>query len=143
TLMARRDAIESAGGYREDHFPSEDLDLWLRLAERGRLANHPELLLEYRRHIHSISHSRQAPFAESTRSALVAAYRRRGLGPPPDRLVGGASPLSALDHHRSWAFSALRAGNVATARKHAVESLKISPLSFNSWRVAYCALRGR
>jgi hypothetical protein len=44
----RRQALERAGGWRDGDFP-EDYDLWLRLAGLGgRLANVPELLLDWR-----------------------------------------------------------------------------------------------
>ena len=43
-------AVESVGGYRSQLIAAEDLDLWLRLAERGKLANLPEALLFYRLH---------------------------------------------------------------------------------------------
>ncbi|HVE16061.1 MAG TPA: glycosyltransferase, partial [Chthoniobacterales bacterium] len=39
SVMMRRHALESVGGYRPEFEPAEDLDLWLRLAEIGRLAN--------------------------------------------------------------------------------------------------------
>jgi glycosyltransferase involved in cell wall biosynthesis len=46
--MIRRDALERVGGWRDGDFP-EDYDLWLRLAEGGgRLANVPEVLLDWR-----------------------------------------------------------------------------------------------
>jgi hypothetical protein len=38
---------------------------------------------------------------------------------------------------------ALSIGNVAAARKHARRALRAAPLSAASWRVMYCALRGR
>lgn len=48
TVTLRREALEAAGGWRDGDFP-EDYDLWLRLAEAGRrLANVPEVLLDWR-----------------------------------------------------------------------------------------------
>ena len=44
----RRAAVEAVGGYRRAYLRAEDYDLWLRLAERGKLANLQEPLLEYR-----------------------------------------------------------------------------------------------
>jgi len=48
TVVMRRKTVEAAGGYREAYVRAEDYDLWLRLAERGKLANLPEPLIEYR-----------------------------------------------------------------------------------------------
>jgi glycosyltransferase involved in cell wall biosynthesis len=38
SVMMRRDAVVAAGGYDPAFEPAEDFDLWLRLAEHGRLA---------------------------------------------------------------------------------------------------------
>jgi len=46
--------MERIGGYR-DLFPAEDTDLFLRLAEEGKLANVPEILLDYRVHPGNVS----------------------------------------------------------------------------------------
>lgn len=48
TVVMRRDALHAVGGYRPAYLRGEDYDLWLRLSERGRLANLAEPLLEYR-----------------------------------------------------------------------------------------------
>src|SRR5262249_36170786 len=48
--MVRRSALLAVGGYREEFESIEDFDLWLRLAELGRLANLPEILFKYRLH---------------------------------------------------------------------------------------------
>src|SRR5579883_1018190 len=50
TVTMRKAAAERAGGYRAEFVAAEDLDLWLRLAEHGELANLPEALLLYRLH---------------------------------------------------------------------------------------------
>src|SRR5205814_9014718 len=55
TVMMRRDALMKVGGYREDLMVSEDLDLFLRLAEVGRLENLPDVLLQYRQHLQSVN----------------------------------------------------------------------------------------
>lgn len=49
TVMLRKSLIEQHGGYDKNFCYSEDLDLWLRLANRGvRFANLPEVLVRYR-----------------------------------------------------------------------------------------------
>lgn len=53
-LMARRSAIEAAGGYRHV-FHAEDTDLYWRLQERGGLHNLPDVLGRYRVHAGSIT----------------------------------------------------------------------------------------
>lgn len=48
TILCRTEAVRNVGGYREGSFPAEDYDLFFRLAEIGKLANLPEVLLEVR-----------------------------------------------------------------------------------------------
>jgi glycosyltransferase involved in cell wall biosynthesis len=49
-VMLRRYALLEIGGYRNELEPAEDFDLFLRLAEHGRLANLDRLVLRYRIH---------------------------------------------------------------------------------------------
>jgi glycosyltransferase involved in cell wall biosynthesis len=141
--MIRTDAIRTVGGYRADYWPGEDVDLWLRLAEIGRLANLPERLLKFRRHLESISYTRQTRQHERCQAAAIEAHRRRGL-PLPQSEAYEKNDL-ATDrqvHLRTWAWWALGAGNLRTARKHALKSLRSSPLSWQNWKLVACSLRG-
>jgi len=143
SAMMRREAVLAAGGYRERFYTAEDLDLFLRLAERGRVANLPEVLLKYRMHPRSVCHSQKPRQSEAIHAAIAEARERRGL--PPDSRPApdpGPKPLIGPDRPK-WAWWALMAGNIATARKHAVASLAEAPFSVDSWRLMYCALRGR
>ena len=47
------------------------------------------------------------------------------------------------EKHRLLAWQALRESDVSAARLHAKETLKRSKFDAESWRVMYCALRGR
>ncbi|MEO8668135.1 MAG: glycosyltransferase [Bauldia sp.] len=55
SMTMRRSAFVTAGRYRHDFPHAEDYDLWLRLAQRGRLANIAEPLVDHRRHSDSVS----------------------------------------------------------------------------------------
>lgn len=55
TVMYRKDAITSVGGYDETKMPSEDYELWSRLLPNWQLANIEEPLLKYRQHTQSVS----------------------------------------------------------------------------------------
>lgn len=139
-LFARRDAVTSVGGYRENL--SEDFDLLLRLAEIGQLANHPDVLLSCRRHGSSATHTKLVELAASTERVVRDAWQRRGLGVPPIHNLGRQTALTAHDNHSTWAWLALRSGNIATARKHAWAAFRRKPLSLSSWKVLYCVCRG-
>ena len=52
-MVFRRTAALAAGNY-SAHKPVEDYDLWLRMCLRGRLANLPEMVLQYRVHATSV-----------------------------------------------------------------------------------------
>ena len=54
-VMMRREAVAKVGGYREEYKWLEDHDLFLRLAEIGKLANLPDMLLKYRLHFKTAS----------------------------------------------------------------------------------------
>ncbi|QEH31923.1 Putative glycosyltransferase EpsE [Aquisphaera giovannonii] len=142
-VMMRKRAVEEAGGYRAEYKVAQDLDLFLRMAERGRLANLAEPLLRYREHLDKVGHTRTAEQNNVIIRALSDAHRRRGLGPfalPPDAPVH--QPVSVAKRRRIWAWWALSSGYVATARKHALASVARDPLGLESWRVLYCTLRG-
>jgi glycosyltransferase involved in cell wall biosynthesis len=142
--MIRADAIRAVGGYRPAYYPGEDVDLWLRLAEIGRLANLPEMLLKYRQHLESIGYTRQAIQHDRWQAAAIDAYYRRGLLPPPDweQLKKTNSTADLQIHLQKWAWWALGAGNLRTARKYALRSLRSNPLSWHNWKLVACSLRG-
>lgn len=149
--MFRRATLLEIGGYRPRFDSAEDVDLFLRLAERGRLANLPDVLYRYRMHHASIGHvSRKQHLA--SREAIREARARRGLAPSKEDAVEpspAVDPVPAparvreAEHHRRWAWWALQSGYLATARKQALSAFWKSPASLESWRVLFCALRGR
>lgn len=141
SVLIRRTALEKIGLYRE--WPAAlDLDLFLRLAEVGELANLPEVLLHYRQHMGSIGHAKMKLQLETCREMVSQAYARRGIAPPGSIGFDSIKQMTKTEQHRKWAWWALRGGHVSSARKHAREALRASPLSTESWRVMYCALRG-
>jgi hypothetical protein len=81
---------------------------------------------------------------EGKKHACIAdAYQRRGGTIPPDWAPPPRQQLkieTELDH---WAWAALKHGNIHAARKHARMVMRLKPFSMSSWRLMYCALRGR
>jgi hypothetical protein len=141
--MMRTDAVRKVGGYREEFQTSQDLDLWLRLAEIGKLANLPEPLVQYRQHFESVA-STKHQIQWQVKSQIVGdAYDRRGIPRPSEWPFNKRVPLPVVEQLKRWTWAALKAGNPRVARKHATQVLKQKPFSMDSWRVMYCALRGR
>ena len=141
TTMFRRSAIEQTGVYLQDMRGVEDQDLWLRLAEIGKLANLPEVLLQYRVHSGNISFEQETHAHQVLRSMLRKAHERRGLplsepaNPPTDK-------TTEFDRKLHWAWSAVHSGNHRTARKHACRLLSSKPFSRSAWVLMTYALLG-
>ena len=140
TVAMSRRAVLAVGGYRADYPHVEDLDLFLRLGEVGRLANLPEVLLDYRNHFTNVSHSNATEQSAAALRAVADACARRGIAvplqPPP-----AFTSESRLDLHRKWTWWALAGGHRRTAGKHAMQVLKNAPLSGQSWRLLGCVIR--
>ena len=141
--MMRTDAMRRVGGYREQFTTSQDLDLWLRLAEIGKLANLSEPLLQYRQHFESVASTKHEEQWRMKEQIVGDAYDRRGIARPKQWPFNKRVPLPVVEQLKRWAWAALKAGNPSVARKHATQVLKKDPFSIDSWRVMYCALRGR
>lgn len=89
SVIMRRNAVLAVGGYRPPYHHSEDLNLWLRLSARGRLANLPIPLLRYRRWNGQLSHRNAIAQQRETALALLAHHERR---------AGRPDPTEGLDH---------------------------------------------
>jgi glycosyltransferase involved in cell wall biosynthesis len=85
SVVVRRDALEAAGGYRDDYGANEDYDLWRRLARSWELACVPEVLYRYRVHAGAVTQTdpdriarRERLRAELWRDYDARAYDVRG-----------------------------------------------------------------
>ena len=137
-VMMRREALRSIDGYRVETEPAEDLDLWLRLARVGELANLPELLFKVRQHIASVCFSQLNKQKGIGLCIVNAARAERGLTPlGEDAFPADASPARA---HRMWARGALLLGRRATAWKHIRLALRMQPLALGAYALAASCL---
>lgn len=137
TAMMRRSAVVEAGGYDAGVSKAEDLDLWLRLAERGRLANLPEIVLRYRLSTEGISASNLTAQKDAARRACEAAWARRGIR--GDFGFGdwrpGSDRASRLKFSLLYGWRAWRNGYRATWRRYALRALRLKPVSSDAWRL--------
>lgn len=131
--MMRRAAVLKAGAYREEFTAAQDKDLWLRLAEIGRLANLPQPLLRYREHPLAISTTCRFEQRCAVRRAVIEACRRRGMRPPDWTASQRIRPTTAEAAHRRWVRSALRSGHSDTAWKHLRWLCRERPLCKDTW----------
>ena len=132
--MMRTQAVRKVGGYREQFKTSQDLDLWLRLAEIGKLANLEEPLTQYRQHFKSVANTRHEDQWQCKAQIIGDAYDRRGMQRPGEWPFQKRVPLPAAEQLKRWAWAALKAGKPKIARKHAAAVLRKQPLSIDSWR---------
>ena len=127
TAMMRRQAVLSIGGYRTQYNKVEDLDLFLRLAEHGRLANLPEVLLSFRQHFASTCVQHSDVQTRLKLAVVTEAYQRRGLPRKEPLQLPKEVRLTGCAQHLSWAMFALRRGQAAQALRHARNALHTAP----------------
>lgn len=140
--MLRASAVDQIGGYSNTAPAAEDIDLFLRLAEVGRLANLDSVQLDYRLHHSSIGYTKRVQQMLDAWRAGKAAAERRGVPfttPRPDPQEGQRTLDSSW---RLWGWWALSGGHVATARHYARRALFRNPFSKDNWWLAIIALRG-
>lgn len=140
--MFRRAAARSVGGYEGSlHSTGEDHDLWLRLAEIGKLACLPEVLTVYRVHAGNVSVGegtleRRLPVTLET---LRRAFARRGItGREPAKLPN--PPVPAGERWGNRALLRYYAGRRAGAMGAGLIALMLSPTDVavrSAWRTIF------
>ncbi len=145
-VMFSRDAVDKCGGYRDEAGSSEDLDLYLRLGEIGKLANLPDVLMKVRRHYKSISaiskkkdsrknaQNSQKTGRERRMRVLKKAAERRGMDADKIELFDFPMPGTRAEWHADIAWRAYKQGYKKAARKHARLALRYGPLEYQAWR---------
>lgn len=123
-----------------DFGDAEDTDLLLRVSEIGRIANLPDVLLDYRWRMKSTSWTDHFDKARRVWLAINSARRRRAL---PEKDLSKFEQWSGVDTRfteaevqRLWARAAWTAGEFATARKYTLKALKGAPFHPDSWYLA-------
>lgn len=135
SVMMRRGPVESVGGYRPEFEPAEDLDLWLRLAEVGRLANLAEPLMNYRQHPASFSERHQRLQLERSAAAVLDACHRRGI--PPRRVdLNAWRPLdrrSRMETYLGYGRRGLARNDFRTAWHYGLRAVWQAPWRLGGW----------
>ena len=142
SAMFRREAAIAVGSYREEMLACpEDLDLWLRLGEVGRLANLSRPVLKYRQHNQSLSVVVQQTQVNRPSAASDQACDRRGI---PRQFIASEAwrPTDRASHHRFtmlygwWAFNS---GESRTAFHYGLRAVRLRPWQPEGWRLLACA----
>ena len=128
----RKEALEKAGGYRTDE-ELEDLGLFLRMAETTKMANIPEVMLDYRMHLKSTNYQRRMRHAELTQQIVELAWKRSHLP--------GTCPKLQMPHRdddlvlitADWARTAFTGRFYNTGWKHTWRVLGQRPFAASTW----------
>ena len=133
-VLFRREALAQCGGYRSQYNYIEDLDLYVRLLDVGKLANLPDILLHYRQHPQSVNHVKGS---RCVQAAEIIAPLRQGKGLPPlsaDILAQDSPKLENTgDCYRKWALDAAEGKNLASAWANALLAVRHAPLQKKNW----------
>jgi glycosyltransferase involved in cell wall biosynthesis len=133
----RTDAVRQVGGYRDELLAQEDTDLYLRLAEIGRLANLPDLLLLYRQRQTSFCRARRTLVDQNRPKVIYDARIRRGLPVCPETVIWQQVSIQSDDRRgiwASWSRDAFNCGYPNTARRYAWRAIRSEPLAISSWK---------
>ena len=150
-MMARTGVLRDLGGYSLEFCNLEDLDVLFKLAERGRLANLPDVLVHYRQHFTSICYTKAMDHPRLHARIVEETSKRRGADLTkhlhdqrlePKALPKPRSRATRWAYEIMWAWWALDSSHVETARRHALKAFKMRPLSPATWFLLWCALRG-
>ena len=141
TVMMRAAAVEAVGRYDEETCWVEDLDLFLRLAEHGRVANLPEILLDYRQHATSVNATRRETQIARAEQVLRSTHERRGVPWPDNYEFPGGPARTASDTYSYWTWLAIEQGRLSAARTWAMDAVRSAPLRLSSWKALISAWR--
>ncbi|WP_322964778.1 glycosyltransferase family 2 protein [Sphingomonas fuzhouensis] len=97
SVMMRRSLLMAVGGYRAAYRHCEDYDLWLRLAERTRMANLPERLLRYRYSDTQVSNRHAVALNYGAAMARLCRAERMAGRPDPSDSWTTLPPIESLD----------------------------------------------
>lgn len=140
TVVVRSDVLRSAGGYDARFYPSEDLDLWLRLADRGELANLNAVLLLHRRHKHALGVREREKMKAMALAISNDARGKRGLAARRGTAILHGTNVDAL-YHFECARTALIAGPRLSAIRHAAATIAAEPRRLYGYAALFaCAI---
>jgi hypothetical protein len=156
--MARAEALKEIGGYREAFRLAQDYDLWLRLAEKHRLANLPDTCYQMQFSARRASVARSDEQDDYAALARQLAAERAAHGSEQTDLDTAAAAIAARHTHLdpltrrakraanyvAWAERLLGWGGPAASYAWPMWSYAVTtwPFSLRVWQFALRALRG-
>ena len=117
-------------------------DLVLRLGERGKLVNLPQVLQKYRHHDQSISVKKQAWQLDRSKLAVLRACERRGI----ERRNLSLQPWrptnrhSRFEHAVRFGWTGYMRGDREMAQVYAAKAIRLIPWRSDGWRLLACVV---
>jgi glycosyltransferase involved in cell wall biosynthesis len=140
--MIRRTPLLKIKGYDEEFKMAQDLDLWLRLGEVGKLANVPATVLKFRLHEGSVSETKRVEQRRFAKLACERAWQRRGItgnfeAEEPWRPGNDAG--SKMEYALRYGWWAFNSGQRLTAAHYARVAITARPLHKAGWKLLLAA----
>jgi glycosyltransferase involved in cell wall biosynthesis len=146
SVMLRSAIVKQLNGYDIRFDTAEDLELWLRLAERGKLANIPEVMVKYRIHAESVSERFQAKQRNTARMACETAWARRGISgvfEADEVWRRGRDKQSRYEFANRYGWIAWSNNHRGTWWTYTKEAIRLRPFAISSWRLLVFGLLRR
>jgi glycosyltransferase involved in cell wall biosynthesis len=142
SVMMRKTTVLQAGGYHSEWLWVEDYDLFLRLADLGKLANLQEDLLMYRLNPDGVTRSKRKQQVQLTSTLCNQVRLQKGLPAISRKEFEATLEIKQEDVLAEWIEWAWRAGNYRTAQKHSRRLLHSRKYEARSWRLFLKAYLG-
>jgi glycosyltransferase involved in cell wall biosynthesis len=141
--MIRRESLIRINGYDEEFKIAQDLDLWLRLGEVGKLANVPSTVLKFRLHEGSVSETKRVEQRKFAQMACERAWKRRGISgsfEAQEPWRPGSDAASKMEYALRYGWWAFNSGQRRTAVHYARLAIKAMPLRLAGWKLLVSAV---
>lgn len=143
-IMMRKKSVVEVGGYDENIPTAQDIDLWLRLAEIGLLANLPDPLIQYRVHNQSISEKKKDLQTHCINLSRKKAWDRRGIKTPFKEVNSDWRPDDSTNsrylHLLKYGWMAWNSGNKKTCQTYVLRAIRLRPIAISTWKLAFFGL---
>lgn len=136
STIIKKQFFDKVGGYNENIFYTEDLDLWLRLSKNYKVGNVPEILYQLRLHKDSITKQKSEELAlyrivtvrincNTLDGKIFDLIKKNGIL----NLVTYLNKKEMVFYYNSLANMYIQNGDIKTGRDHYLKIFRISPFN--------------
>lgn len=139
SVMIRKESLEKISGYRKEFNQAADFDMFLRLAEIGKLENISEVCFLYRVHPESAGNASRAEQQSSAVKAVFAACERRNIPKPKLSEDLSLKLRTTNDMYLKWAWWAFNGKNYSTSKKYALKVIFTKGYTYEATKIIILA----